>query len=130
MARIAAAVPIERWLQFVELTPFARRRDELRFADEDLRALEFAILANPAGAPVISGTSGVRKLRYARAKDPRGKSGGFRVLYVYFPAFGIVALVTAYAKNERANIDMADRRLFKELVGRIEKEWRHGQSGA
>ena len=121
---------VEKWLRFMELTPFSRRRNELRFTDDDLRALQIAILAVPSGAPVIPGTGGIRKLRFSRTKDHRGKSGGFRALYVHFPAFGLVALVTAYAKNEQANIDAADRRLFKQIVARIEKELQHGQAGA
>jgi hypothetical protein len=120
----------ERWLRFVELSPFSRRRGELRLTDEDIRALQIAILANPGNAPVIPGTGGIRKMRFARPSDNRGKSGSYRVLYVFFPLFGLVVLVTAYGKSEQADIDAADRRLFKQMVARIEKELHHGQSGA
>ena len=75
----------------------------------------------------MQGTGGVRKLRFAKGGENRGKRDSFRVLYVYFKRSGLIALVTAYGKNERANIDNEDKKLFRELATRIEKNLAEGK---
>ena len=45
------------------------------------KAMESAIAADPAAAPVIPGTGGIRKLRWAGSG--RGKRGGIRTIYFY-----------------------------------------------
>jgi hypothetical protein len=110
----------EDWLRFMELSPFTRRRAELGFTDEDIRALQIGIMIKPDGSPVIPGTGGLRKMRFARKSERRGKRDSYRVLFVHFPKSGLVALVTAYGKNEKDNIDAHDKKLFKEMIHRIE----------
>ena len=41
--------------------------------------MEAAIIADPGGAPIIRGTGGMRKLRWAGSG--RGKRGGIRTIY-------------------------------------------------
>ena len=86
-------------------------------------------MMTPTHFPVVAGTGGVRKMRFARPKNKRGKRDSFRVLYVYFPQTGMVALVTAYGKNEQGDIDAEDRKLFKEIVERVEKRLADGLVG-
>jgi hypothetical protein len=88
--------------------------------DEEERGLLVDYLArNPAAGDLIPGTGGVRKLRWAL--EGRGKRGGARVIYYYHSdyyhsdAMPIFAL-TAYAKNERADISQADRNDFLRLT--------------
>jgi hypothetical protein len=52
----------------------------------------------------------VRKLRWRL--EGRGKRGGARVIYFYHSA---VFALTAYAKNERANLSQRDRNDFRQL---------------
>ena len=54
---------------FVELPPFERRRESY-LNDADYRALQAMLLDNPEIGDVISGTGGLRKVRY---EDKRGK---------------------------------------------------------
>ncbi len=119
----------EDWLRFMELSPFTRRREELRLGDDDIRVLQIFIMVRPTGQPVIPGTGGLRKMRFSRKSDKRGKSNSFRVLYVYFQSSGLVALVTAYGKNEKENIDAQDKKLFKEMIKRVETRLSEGQIG-
>jgi hypothetical protein len=73
---------------------------------------------NPSVGDLIRGTGGLRKVRWA--VEGRGKRGGARVIYFYhsqeFPLF----VLTAYAKNEQANLSQSDcndfRRLTKLLI--------------
>lgn len=83
--------------------------------DEAERGLLVDYLAhNPAAGDLIPGTGGVRKLRWGL--EGRGKRGGARVIYYYHsPALPLFAL-TAFAKNERADLSQADRNAFRRLT--------------
>jgi hypothetical protein len=108
-------------LNFFELDAFTLHWSRLGLTDNDLTALQMFIMRNPAGSPVIRGTSGVRKMRFAPPRAARGKSGGVRVCYVYFKKYGIVLLATVYAKNEESDVTEAQKRAMANKVGEIEK---------
>jgi hypothetical protein len=86
-----------------------------RIMDDEERGLLVDYLArNPMAGDVVQGTGGVRKLRWAL--EGRGKSGGARVIYYYHNSAIPVFALTAYAKNERANLNQADRNDFRRLT--------------
>ena len=62
-------------LTVAELPEYQRAAARL-LADADRRAIVDHLAAHAAAGDLIEGTSGVRKLRWAR--DGRGKSGGVR----------------------------------------------------
>ena len=55
----------------------------------------------------------------------RGKSGAYRVCYAYFARHGMVFLLTAYGKNEQANLTKSQQnaiaRAIREIEASIEK---------
>jgi putative transcriptional regulator len=63
---------------FVETPAFCRWRDE-NLDDEEFRALQNVLIADPHAGDVIPGARGLRKLRVAL--EGRGKRGGARVIY-------------------------------------------------
>lgn len=65
-------------LSFIETRLFTKLVLEY-LSDEDFGALQRALMANPEAGPVIPGSGGVRKLRWAA--PGRGKRGGYRVIY-------------------------------------------------
>ena len=69
---------------------------------------------NPTVGNVIPGTGGIRKLRWGL--EGRGKRGGARVVYFYHDAGMPLFALTAYAKNERADLSHDDRNDFKRLT--------------
>lgn len=71
---------------------------------------------------IIPGTDGVRKLRYAR--QGRGKSGGFRVIYYYYADNRLIVPFTMFAKNEKANLSQAEKNELSSIVQEIKKEFR------
>jgi hypothetical protein len=83
--------------------------------DDDERAALILYLAeNPTAGDLISGTGGVRKLRWGL--EGRGKRGGARVIHFFHNAQLPLFLLTAFAKNERADLSQADRNSFRTLT--------------
>jgi len=86
-----------------------------RMMDEEERGLLVDYLAyNPTAGELIPGTGGVRKLRWAL--EGRGKRGGARVVYYYHSEAMPLFALTAYAKNEQADLRQADRNDFRRLT--------------
>ena len=83
------------------------------------REMEEAIMAAPDSAPVIRGTGGIRKLRWAGSG--RGKRGGIRTVYFYHAGPNAIYLLTAYAKADREDLTPADTRALSRLVAAIKK---------
>lgn len=93
-------------------------------SDDEYRALQAALIENPEAGSVISGSAGVRKLRWAA--PGRGKRGGFRIVYYLQRAQGSIWLLTMYAKNVTDTLS-ADvlRRIRAEIEdGRKKKGYR------
>ena len=84
------------------------------------REMETAIAADPTAAPVIPGTGGIRKLRWAGSG--RGKRGGIRTIYFFHAGPGAIFLLTAYAKADRDDLTPDDKKAWSRLVARIKKE--------
>jgi mRNA-degrading endonuclease RelE of RelBE toxin-antitoxin system len=112
----------ERWPRFVRFPSFTRDWERLGLDDEDLLSLELEILKDPTRAPVIPGTGGLRKIRFAGLKSARGKSRAYRVCYVYFPEFGTIVLAVIFGKNEKDNLNQADRHAISAVVEAYSKE--------
>ena len=83
-------------LTFVETKLFTKRLREY-LADDEYRALQEALIANPQAGDIIRGSGGVRKLRWNVAG--RGKRGGIRVIYYLRSKNGEIWMLTVYAKN-------------------------------
>jgi hypothetical protein len=83
-------------------------------SEEEHDALVDYVAYNPTAGDLMVGTGGLRKLRWAMAG--RGKSGGARIIYYYHNVGLPLFLLTAYAKNEQADISQADRNAYRDLV--------------
>lgn len=102
-------------LSLVQLSAFAREWKRLELTDEDLQSLEMAIMASPDGPPIVAGTGGLRKIRFAGGPGS-GKSGGVRVCYAYFSGFGLVYLCAVFAKSDKANLTVAERNAYRKVI--------------
>lgn len=107
----------EDFLHFVELDQFTDDWESLGLdVESDLWKLQIGIMANPTGGDVISGTGGLRKIRFGLEE---GKRKGARVCYVYFPNHFLVLLVMAFGKSEKPDLDSDDKRGIAEYIRQI-----------
>jgi hypothetical protein len=84
-------------LTFVEQPEFTKVITNL-LNDDDFRLFQNELGRAPERWPIVQGSGGLRK---ARMRLPgRGKSGGARVLYLYFPRHQTVFFYWAYEKGE------------------------------
>ena len=83
-------------------------------ADDEYRALQQALIANPEAGDIVRGSGGVRKLRWNVAG--RGKRGGIRVIYYLRSQYGEIWLLTAYAKNVVETISPSVLRKIREEI--------------
>ena len=104
---------------FIQTDEFSFRWDSLGFNVDDLRRLEFDIMMKHDKYPVIQGTGGLRKARFAF--EHRGKSGGVRVCYVDFVIKETIYLITVYSKNEKDNLSKEEKNEIKKLIDVLEK---------
>ena len=98
-------------ITIVELPEFIRKSEKLLNNDEHDFLISF-LAANPTAGILIQGTGGVRKLRWA--KGNKGKSGSTRIIYFYHNLTMPLFILTAFSKNEQANLTKAQR---NELAG-------------
>jgi hypothetical protein len=103
----------------VQLRVFAQKWKSARLTDEDLQALEQVLIERPDAGDPMRGTGGLRKIRFAPPSRFQGKSGALRVCYASYPAYGLIFLVTLFAKNEAGNLTPAERKVVKALLERI-----------
>lgn len=116
-------------MEFIEAPPFARFVDAY-LSEADLRALQAALLEHPEAGDVIPGTGGFRKYRWHNVRRSKGRRGGLRVVYYYFPEDQQVWFVAVYRKNDVADLTPAEKKQLKAAIsGELEarRKRREGQ---
>jgi len=106
-------------LTFIQTVVFARRWNQLRLNDDDLRALENALMENPAAGATMAGTGGLRKIRFAPPSRHMGKSGALRVGYAYFQQGATIVLLAIFAKSDQPNLTAAENTWAKSLIAAL-----------
>ena len=104
---------------FIETSYFTAHVSEY-LTDDEYRRLQWFLAERPNAGAVISGTGGIRKVRWSMAG--RGKRGGVRVIYYWRTANNRIYLLTLYGKNVKDDLTPAERRVWKRVVEEIEND--------
>ena len=107
--------------EFIIMPEFDRQWAKLGLKDDDLSRLQEAIRKDPKLGSVITGTGGLRKMRFAF--EGRGKSGSSRVLYVDIVIAETTFLIGVYAKNEKENLTAEETHHLKVLVETLKSQY-------
>jgi hypothetical protein len=100
-------------MRFVE-TPVFTKVITGAISDDEYRRLQIALMLRPDQGPVIRGTGGLRKVRWASPGS--GKRGGLRIIYYWAPAERAFYMLYAYAKNEQGDLTPMQARQLGQLV--------------
>ena len=108
---------------FIEQPVFTRLLLEL--TDDDVyRQFQNELAAAPEKWPMVKGSGGLRKARMAL--PGRGKSGGARILYLWFPRHETIVFYLIYSKGDLENVAADQMKAIKHEVQRIKKAFGEG----
>ena len=111
---------MESPIAVVETEVFLASAARLGIGETERTALIIYLASNPEAGAIVSGTGGVRKLRWAL--PGRGKSGGARVIYYYHNESIPLYALDIYAKNQKANLSAAEKKAARKTIAAIRVE--------
>ena len=108
---------------YIKTTPAFDRKVAKLLSEKTLNEFFDHIGKNPEEGEVITGTGGVRKIRWQTGKNNKGKRGGARILYHYSDDL-LVLLITLFGKSEKEDITQAERNTLKRTVPLLVAKYR------
>ena len=102
-------------MEFLEAPAFTRYVSGY-LTDDEYRELQNRLAAAPEHGDVIPGTGGFRKLRWTDPRRGKGRRGGLRVIYYYFPGERQIWLMTLYGKNETSDLTPKEKQALKDAI--------------
>jgi len=102
-------------MEFIEAPAFTRYLSSY-LGDDAYRALQARLADDPEMGAVMPGTGGFRKLRWSDPRRGKGRRGGLRVIYYYFPADRQIWLMTLYDKNEADDLTPQQKKALKAAI--------------
>jgi mRNA-degrading endonuclease RelE of RelBE toxin-antitoxin system len=100
-------------MRFVE-TPVFTAGILRHLDDERYRQLQIALMLRPTQGPIVRGSGGLRKIRWATPGG--GKRGGLRIIYYWAPDEQVFYMLYAYTKAEQGDLTAAQTRQLGRLV--------------
>lgn len=100
-------------MRFVETPVFTATIQRL-LHDEQYRRLQIALMLRPVQGPIIPGSGGLRKVRWAGTGA--GKRGGLRIVYYWAPAEAAFHMLYVYSKAAQGDLTVAQTRILGRLV--------------
>jgi mRNA-degrading endonuclease RelE of RelBE toxin-antitoxin system len=102
-------------------TPIFTKQVLDTLSGDEYRLFQRTLLEHPDAGTLISGSGGLRKLRWSA--EGRGKRGGVRVIYYWFTAQDTILLLFIYPKNVQDDLTPDQLRQLKKIV---EEEYHEG----
>ena len=101
-------------MKIVRTKRYIKDMKRIGASTSEITLLEQAIASNPSAGDVIQGLGGIRKIRFGLRN--RGKRGGGRAIYFLMLSDDTALMLTAYAKNEMADLSSSDRKALLALI--------------
>jgi len=117
-------------IAFVELTSFSNAREAHFGGDENFRRLQIWLTINPSIAPVIPGTGGLRKVRWANTSRGIGKRSGFRVIYLFIEEVSVIVLFAVYSKNVATDLTPEQKRAATKAAHTVRDDFLNRQNAS
>ena len=102
-------------MEFLEAPAFTRRVSSY-LTDDQYRELQNWLASNPDSGDLIPRSGGFRKLRWADPRRGKGRRGGLRIIYYYFPTDHQIWLMTLYNKAEAADLTPGETKALKNAI--------------
>lgn len=83
-------------------------------SEDQLSALQWALMAKPERGDLIRGSGGLRKIRWA--SSGRGKRGGLRIIYYWHVPDSIILFLFAYPKTAQDDLTSAQLKILKSII--------------
>ncbi len=99
-------------------------RSKSVLSEAEIKELVDYLADYPEAGDLITGTGGVRKLRWVR--KGMGKRGGSRVIYFYYNEHMPLFFLTVYAKNQKADLLESQKSELKEILQELVKHYIKG----
>ena len=105
-------------MKIIETTVFTKRL-RIFLKEEEYRKLQNELILNPGKGKIITGSGGLRKIRWSI--PGKGKSAGVRIIYYWVTIEEIILMLFIYSKNEQDDLTNEQLKILKSLV---EKEFK------
>jgi hypothetical protein len=102
-------------MEFVE-SPALTRHLSQYLDDDGYKALQNELARNPEAGDLMPGTGGFRKARWVDFRRRKGRRGGLRIIYYYFPRDQQIWLMTLFGKNEAADLSPKSKKALKAAI--------------
>lgn len=119
----------ERPYLIVELDEFVRSWKRLRLEEGDREALDLELARSAETSPVIPGSGGARKMRFAPPSRGKGKRGATRVVFVLIRIADLLVLIEIYGKGERDDISKDELAAIRKRILSLKRQLKEEHDG-
>jgi mRNA-degrading endonuclease RelE of RelBE toxin-antitoxin system len=95
-------------------TPIFTRIIGSMLSDREYHRIQVGLVLRPAQGPLISGTHGLRKIRWGQ--PGRGKRGGIRLIYFWDPQNERIYMIFAYEKSRLSDLTPSQIKALGKIV--------------
>ena len=100
---------------FIEMSSFEKNRSKY-LSDTSYGLLQQELLVNPRKGKTISGTGGLRKIRWVDKKRGKGKRGGTRIIYYFNEKGDQFWMFLIYDKDEMTDLTRFQKKVFRNAL--------------
>ena len=98
---------------FIETPVFTNLVTEL-LPDDEYRKLQLALVLRPEAGKIISGSGGLRKIRWKSGGS--GKRGGLRVIYYWDVPVEAIYMLLIYKKSKQEDLTPNQLKILRNLI--------------